>query len=269
MLRLCGRYVIAAHGLTVAAQCLTSKTAQLWLAKPIPLTKWSVFDIGSVFSQWNPTLHHFALCAFWWLADALLDLGSQWWTDVVWRRTMFVKSHEELLKSVSSAPLSFFKSMPTGRILSLFTNGQNNVDLRMPQRLANLATFAVKLAFESWIILMFHPLLVAMVGAVLCAMWWIVVVSRQPLAAIISVQTESQPLVDEQFQDTLAGASTIRAFNASRYAKNRLYARLFTHVSAQRAGDSIETWIDLTMTLLREAVTTMAFSIALIGAVNG
>ncbi|KAJ2638382.1 hypothetical protein GGF40_001701 [Coemansia sp. RSA 1286] len=268
MLRLCGGYMIAAHSLTVAIQCLTSKQVQLWLAKPIPLARYPVFSADTL-AQWSPTMHHFALCVLWWFADALLDLGSQWWTEIAWRRAMFVKSHEELLRSVSSAPLSFFTSMPTGRILSLFTDSQNDVDLRMPQRLANLATFTVKLAFESWVVLMFHPMLVAAVATVLFAMWGIVVVSRRPLAAIISAQTESLPLIDEQFQDSLAGASTIRAFSALGFAKSRLYSRLYTHVSAQRAGDSIETWIDLSMTLLREAVTVIAFSIALVGSING
>ncbi|KAJ1894628.1 hypothetical protein LPJ66_005076 [Kickxella alabastrina] len=272
MLRLCGGYMVAAHCVTVALQCLATNQAKLWLGKPIPFahTLLDATDSGNNHGeQWDPTLWHFAMSTTWWAADVLLEFASQWWTEVAWRRAMFVKSHGELLQSISAAPLSFFNSMPTGQILALFTDGQNDVDLRMPQRLANLVTFTVKLGFEAWIILMFHPVLVVFVAVAIAVMWGIASVSRIPLATITTAQTESQPLIDAQFQDALAGASTIRAFSVRSFVKSRLDSRMFYYAQTRRIGDSIETWIDLTMSLLRVAGTTVAFAIALISVANG
>ncbi|KAJ2863137.1 hypothetical protein GGH94_003801 [Coemansia aciculifera] len=266
MLRLCGGSVVALHCLTVAAQCIASRKAQLWLAKPIPLAHEHT-DMAT--QPWHPTMWHFAMCAAWWAADVTLELGGQWWTEVVWRRSMFVKSHGELLSSTAGAPLSFFASMPLGRILSLFTDSQQDVDTRMPQRLANLATFAVKLAFESWVILTFHPALVASIVAVIIAMRYIVTASRGPLAVYLAAQTDARPMIDEQYQEALAGAQTIRAFGAHDYAAQKLSTRVSAFVGAQRAGDCVETWIDMAMSLLRCAVTSIAFAIALLGAANG
>ncbi|KAJ2053978.1 hypothetical protein H4S04_000313 [Coemansia sp. S16] len=263
MLRLCGGSVVALHCLTVAAQCIASRKAQLWLAKPIPLVD------EQAAQPWHPTMWHFAMCTAWWMADVTLELGGQWWTEVVWRRSMFVKSHGELLHSTARAPLSFFASMPLGRILSLFTDSQLDVDTRMPQRLANLATFAVKLSFESWVILTFHPALVASVVAVIIAMRYIVTASRGPLAVYLAAQTDARPMIDEQYQEALAGAQTIRAFGAYDYAARMLSTRVSAFVGAQRAGDCVETWIDMAMSLLRCAVTSIAFAIALLGAANG
>ncbi|KAJ2334834.1 hypothetical protein GGI00_001667, partial [Coemansia sp. RSA 2681] len=270
MLRLCGGSVVALHCLTVAAQCIASRKAQLWLAKPIPLAREHANnDIAA--HQWHPTMWHFAMCAAWWAADVTLELGGQWWTEIVWRRSMFVKSHGELLDSTAGAPLSFFASMPLGRILALFTDSQQDVDTRMPQRLANLATFAVKLAFESWVILTFHPALVTSVLAVILAMRYIVTASRGPLAVYLAAQTDARPMIDEQYQETLAGAQTIRAFgeHAHTYAAHKLSDRLSAFVGAQRAGDCVETWIDMAMSLLRCAATSVAFAIALLGAASG
>ncbi|KAJ2836190.1 hypothetical protein FBU31_001435 [Coemansia sp. 'formosensis'] len=266
MLRLCGGSAVVLHCVTVAAQCIASRKAQLWLAKPIPLAHENTeMDARS----WHPTVWHFAMCAVWWAADVTLEFGGQWWTEVVWRRSMFVKSHGELLGSIAEAPLSFFASMSVGRILSLFMDSQQDVDMRMPQRLANLATFAVKLAFESWVILTFHPALVASVVMVIVAMRYIVMASRAPLAMYLAAQTDARPMIDEQYQEALAGAQTIRAFGAFDYATRKLSTRLSAFVGAQRAGDCVETWIDMAMSLLRCAVTTIAFAIALLGAYNG
>ncbi|KAJ1649475.1 hypothetical protein GGF38_006101, partial [Coemansia sp. RSA 25] len=169
------------------------------------------------------------------------------------------------------APLSFFTSTPLGRMLALFTDSQQDVDTRMPQRLANLATFAVKLAFESWVILTFHPTLVTSVLAVILAMRYIVTASRGPLAVYLAAQTDARPMIDEQYQETLAGAQTIRAFgeHAHTYAAHKLSDRLSAFVGAQRAGDCVETWIDMAMSLLRCAATSVAFAIALLGAASG
>ncbi|KAJ2893590.1 Multidrug resistance-associated protein 1, partial [Coemansia aciculifera] len=272
MLRLCGGSVVALHCLTVAAQCIASRKAQLWLAKPIPLAHEQTNNIDPQWWwSWHPTMWHFAMCALWWIADIGLELTGLWWTEVVWRRSMFVKSHGELLDSTAGAPLSYFARMPLGRILALFTDSQQDVDTRMPQRLANLATFAVKLVFESWVIMSFHPALIASVAAVILAMRYIVTTSQGPLAVFLTAQNEARPMIDEQYQEALTGAQTIRVFgeHAHTYATRKLNDRLSAFVSAQRAGDCIETWIDMAMALLRCAATSIAFGIALLGASNG
>ncbi|KAJ2372199.1 hypothetical protein H4S02_009288, partial [Coemansia sp. RSA 2611] len=181
---------------------------------------------------------------------------------------MFIKSHSELLHSVINAPLSFFQR-PLGRILSLFTESQSDVDTRMPQRLANLSAFTVKLAFESWIIMEFHPILILSLLVVIAIMRFIVTVSRDPLAGYLAAQAEALPMIDEEYQDSITGAQTIRAFGAHDYAKERLGSRLSAYAQAQRAGDCVETWIDMTMSLLRCVVTSIAFATALVSAANG
>ncbi|KAJ2744217.1 hypothetical protein GGI20_003149 [Coemansia sp. BCRC 34301] len=257
MVRLCGKSAVALHCVTVAAQCLASHRAQMWLAKPVPL------------AHDHPMFWHFAMCVLWWGADTALELGGQWWAEVVWRRRLFVKSHSELLSSTVGAPLRFFGDMSLGRLLALFTDSQADVDTRMPQRLANLAAFGIKLGFEAWVVVTFHPALVAAVTVVVLAMQWIVKVSRIPLAAHLAAQTDARPAIDEQFHESLAGAQTIRAFGAGAYVTAKLADKLLAFVGAQRAGDCVETWIDLAMSLLRCAATSTAFGVALVGAANG
>ncbi|KAJ2772003.1 n-terminal acetyltransferase c complex catalytic subunit mak3, partial [Coemansia nantahalensis] len=81
-------------------------------------------------------------------------------------------------------------------------------------------------------------------------------------------QTAARPLVDARFQESVAGAVTIRAFEAGHHAQRELMRALASHARFQWMGDSIETWIDITMTLLRESAIAAAFAIALASAAS-
>ncbi|KAJ2077924.1 hypothetical protein H4R24_004830 [Coemansia sp. RSA 988] len=262
MLRICGKAIVAAHCATVAAQCVSSYKAQLWLSKPIPTA--SVSSDLSVLR--TPMLVHFAACAAWWAADVVLDLVAKWWTEVIWRRVIFTKSHNELLLAVANAHLSLFTRLSTGQLLSLFTQSQQDLDSRLPSQLALLATFAVKLLFETWIIASFHPLLLVSVFAAVLAMWLIARLSTNPLQHIVAMHAKALPLIDEQFQESVAGAVTIRAFEAGHFVRQKLMHRMACCARLQWICDGVETWTDLTMTVLRECTIAVAFAIALFGA---
>ncbi|KAJ2392591.1 hypothetical protein GGI23_005189, partial [Coemansia sp. RSA 2559] len=252
MVRLCGWAPIAAHTATVAAQCIAARKAQLWLAKQIPQS-----------SSSSSNYHHFLLCAAWWAADIALDLAAQLWTDVVWRRAMFVKSHRALVHAVFDAPLRFFHATSAGALLDLFTRSQADVDTRMPQQVATLLSFGVKLLFESWVIVTFHPALVVAMAAAISAMALIMRATRAPLARFIGQISRTLPMVDHHVHEAIAGASAFRALRQTAFARATLACTLDSYARAQRAQDSIETWIDLSMDLIREGANIAAFAIAL------
>ncbi|KAJ2659199.1 Multidrug resistance-associated protein 6 [Coemansia sp. RSA 1200] len=286
LVRLCGWAPVAMHIITVALQCVASRNAQLWLAKQIPIfSTESTYSIGptgdnnAAGSQPSVLHRHFVLCVVWWAADILLEFASQLWTDVVWQRSMFVKSHRQLLRSVVDAPLRFFQppsssssgggggeaaSATTGRVLELFTASQADIDTHMPRQVASVATFAVKLMFESWVILTFHPALVTIILIVVTAMWLIMRATRRPLALFIAEISAAAPVIDHQFHESANGAAIFRAFGQTAYADCKLRAALGSYARAQRAQDCVETWIDLTMALLRESANIVAFAIALL-----
>ncbi|KAJ1801313.1 ATP-binding cassette glutathione S-conjugate transporter ycf1 [Coemansia sp. RSA 2399] len=252
MVRLCGWAPIVAHTATVAAQCIAARKAQLWLAKQIPLS-----------AQNNSNYHHFLLCSAWWAADITLDLAAQLWTDVVWRRAMFVKSHRALVHGVFDAPLRFFHATSAGALLDLFTRSQADVDTRMPQQVATLLSFGVKLLFESWVIVTFHPALVVAMVAAVGAMALIMRATRAPLARFIGQINRTLPMVDHHVHEAIAGASAFRALRQTAFARATLASTLDSYARAQRAQDSVETWIDLSMDLIREGANIAAFAIAL------
>ncbi|KAJ1733187.1 hypothetical protein LPJ61_001682 [Coemansia biformis] len=198
----------------------------------------------------------------------VLGLGASWWTDVVWKRAIFVKSHSELLAAVVRAPLGLFADASTGSILALFSQGQQDMDTGLPGHLASLATLGIKLLFEAWVIATFHPVLVASVGLAILAMWHVSRLSNAALGRCIAHQTSARPQIDAHIQESVSGAITIRAFDAGHYSERELMRVLSRHARYQWMCDSIETWIDMAMTLLREAASVVAFAIALANAAS-
>ncbi|KAJ2227182.1 hypothetical protein EV180_002573, partial [Coemansia sp. RSA 518] len=254
MLRLCGKSVVIGYCTSIVAQSVTGHQAQFWLAQPIPTISLS------------HTVWHFVFCASWWAADVALESGAKWWASVACQRTIFTKSHDQLLSSIVGAPLQQFSRVSTGHILAMFTQGQHDVDTRLPAQLTSIASFVVKIGVEAWIIATFHPLLVLAVISSLLVMFHVVRVSTAPLESVLRAGAKAQPLVAEQFQESVSGAVTIRAFEAGHFMQQRLIDRLAQHAQCCRASDSIETWIDLVMSVIRECAISVAFAIALTGA---
>ncbi|KAJ2499742.1 hypothetical protein GGH96_003253 [Coemansia sp. RSA 1972] len=254
MLRLCGKSVVVGYCTSIIAQSVTGHQAQFWMAQPIPTISLS------------HTIWHFVFCASWWAADVALESGAKWWASVACQRTIFTKSHDQLLSSIVGAPLQHFSRVSTGHMLAMFTQGQYDIDTRLPAQLTSIASFAVKIGVEAWIIATFHPLLVLAVISSLLVMFHVVRVSTAPLESVLRAGAKAQPLVAEQFHESVSGAVTIRAFEAGHFMQQRLIDRLARHAQCRRASDSIETWIDLVMSVIRECAISVAFAIALTGA---
>ncbi|KAJ2162770.1 ATP-binding cassette glutathione S-conjugate transporter ycf1 [Coemansia sp. RSA 552] len=260
ILGLCGKRMVAAQCLTVAAQCVIAHKARLWMGRPLPHQR--ELDTAAL---WSPMAMHLATCVALWAGDVGLELAATLWTEVVWRRAVFSKSHHALLKSIAHAPLHTFAQMTPGSILALFTQNQRDMDTQLPNQLGGLLTYAIKFVFEIWIIVAFHPVLVVTVTVAVGAMMAMSWLSSGPLKHIITLQSETLPLIDEQYHESVSGAVTIRAFEAGHFVHQQLVDRIARYMQAQRFGDEIETWIDLNMTVLRELAISVAFGTALAG----
>ncbi|KAJ2780560.1 Multidrug resistance-associated protein 6 [Coemansia javaensis] len=252
VLRLCGRRLVVAHCLTVAAQCAVSRAARLWLLQPAPLPA--------------AAAGHLARHVAWWAADVALDLAAALWAGVAWRRAIFTRSHDDLLDSVARAPLAALTGAAGPAVplpLSLFTQAQHSVDTQLPEQLADLVAFGINLAFEAWAVAAFHPALVACVAAAVLCVWHVVRTSSAVLRRCTALRAAARPLVDECVRESVAGAVTVRAFGAGAHSQRRLMRAMARHARMRWLCDSIETWIDISMALLRELAVVVVFAIAL------
>ncbi|XP_073138479.1 ABC transporter C family member 5 [Henckelia pumila] len=159
-----------------------------------------------------------------------LAFGSSWFIFV---RAVLVatfglaaaqKLFTKMLRTVFRAPMSFFDSTPSGRILNRVSVDQSVVDLDIPFRLGGFASTTIQLigivgvmTQVTWQILL---LVVPMAIACLWMQKYYMASSRE-LVRIVSIQ--KSPVI-HLFTESIAGAATIRGFGQEkRFMKRNLY----------------------------------------------
>ncbi|KAM3358614.1 putative ABC transporter C family member 15 [Capsicum galapagoense] len=143
-----------------------------------------------------------------------------------------------MIKSLFRAPLSFFDSNPSSRILNRSSTDQSIVDTDIPYRLAGLAfaliqllSIVVLMSNVAWQIFLLFLLVLAI------SMWYqaYYITTARELARMIGIQ--KAPIL-HHFSESLTGVAIIRCFNLEdRFLKKNLnlidnYSRVVFHNSA-------------------------------------
>ncbi|CAN1246528.1 Putative ABC transporter C family member 15 [Linum grandiflorum] len=128
------------------------------------------------------------------------------------------KLFSSMLKSVVGAPMHFFDSTPTGRILNRASRDQNALDLEMGQKLGSCAFSIIQML--GTIVVMSQvawEVFVIFIPVTAICIWYQVsnqanffLATARELARLTGIQ--SAPIL-HHFSESLAGAATIRAFD--------------------------------------------------------
>ncbi|XP_015161794.1 putative ABC transporter C family member 15 [Solanum tuberosum] len=143
-----------------------------------------------------------------------------------------------MMKSLFRAPLSFFDSTPSSRILNRSSTDQSTVDTDIPYRLAGLAfaliqlsSIVVLMSNVAWQIMFLFLLILAI------SVWYqaYYITTARELARMVGIQ--KAPIL-HHFSESLTGVATIRCFNQEdRFLNKNLslidnYSRVVFHNSA-------------------------------------
>ncbi|XP_046361919.2 multidrug resistance-associated protein 1-like [Haliotis rufescens] len=128
--------------------------------------------------------------------------------------------HLNMLRNVLKAPMSFFDTTPTGRIVNRFSQDMDTIDTRMPS-LVEYATNTLFQVLSSIIVISFTtPIFLVVVVPLVVLYYFIqrfyVTTSRQ----LKRLESKARSPIYSHFGETLSGASVIRSFQAqSRFIK--------------------------------------------------
>ncbi|WMV29035.1 hypothetical protein MTR67_022420, partial [Solanum verrucosum] len=143
-----------------------------------------------------------------------------------------------MIKSLFRAPLSFFDSTPSSRILNRSSTDQSTMDTDIPYRLAGLAfaliqlsSIVVLMSNVAWQIMFLFLLILAI------SVWYqaYYITTARELARMVGIQ--NAPIL-HHFSESLTGVATIRCFNQEdRFLNKNLslidnYSRVVFHNSA-------------------------------------
>ncbi|ELR16068.1 ABC transporter, ATPbinding domain containing protein [Acanthamoeba castellanii str. Neff] len=133
--------------------------------------------------------------------------------------------HDRLLSAILRAPMTFFFTTPTGRIITRFSKDQGVVDQEIPDMVsdfflclfASLGTLLMICGVLPWFLLPVFP--------VIAVYWWIQQFYRKTSRELGRLESMTSSPIYAQYTETLEGLDTIRAFHCQPQLK-RENARL-------------------------------------------
>lgn len=177
--------------------------------------------------------------------------------------------HGEMLNTVVHSPMSFFDTTPLGRILNRFSKDQHTVDELLPR------------VFQSYFRVLFSVLATIVIIATSTPLFLLLIV---PLGFIyiyvqryyLSTSRELKRLdsvgkspIYSHFQETIAGVSTIRAYEQQRRFTFENETRLDDNQRAYFPSISCNRWLAVRLEFLGSIIILGAAAFAVLGVLYG
>ena len=211
------------------------------------------FDVPTAFSNWS-YIGFYTLLA---LGTTLTGMGSQ--IGCQFRAAEASrKIHHSLLDKTMHAPMIFFDTTPTGRILNRFSSDLDMIDAKIPVQLKNflscltmiLGTFVVVTGVTPWF-------LVPVVPIGICYVFlqrYFTKTRRQ----VTRLQAIAKSPIFSHFSETINGAATIRAFNQQNRFFEESDAKVAKHLICNYICDMTNRWLSIRVEVLGNIIVFFA-----------
>ncbi|ORZ41439.1 hypothetical protein BCR44DRAFT_1457024 [Catenaria anguillulae PL171] len=174
------------------------------------------------------------------LVAVLVTLGQSYF-KFVGSMTASRTLHARLLKSVLDAPVAFYDSTPAGRIINRFSQDMGSVDTSLMNNFGGLVNFIIGMIAELVLVGAVVPLFFAMIPFLLYIYWSIASYYLETTREVKRVQSTHQSPMYSHFQETINGATVIRAFRSeTRFTRHmwrtvdNVNRGLFTQIALNR-----------------------------------
>jgi len=247
------------------------------------------FRAGGGFFVFSLIFAMFLLCAandflntFWitlWTSDANYERQSQFFYLVLYAtfsltagifvffRSMFLarfgvraskELHKGLLHTILHAPMSFFDTTPTGRILSRFSKDLYSVDLEISDNM-DFAIFAgLTVLLSIGIIIVVTPWFGIAVIPIMYIYLRVLNYFREVARETKRIESISRSPVFAHFSETLGGISTIQAYSETKRFIQEFELKVDTNTRATYNSRSADRWLSTRLELLGALIAGLA-----------
>ncbi|KAJ6782302.1 hypothetical protein PWT90_00625 [Aphanocladium album] len=200
-------------------------------------------------------------------AFTLLELLSMGFIIVMfewgaWRAAR--RLHNDFIRAVMSVPLSWFKTIPIGRITNRFSGDMASIDGMLSQFLRSALDAVMMLFFRIAAISSIMP--VFMIPALFTCLFGVVIGEMYTRTAVVlkRLTSSSQSPVFSQFADTLAGLAVIRAREGkSKEFGKELASKLRVWSAASETTYNCNRWVAVRVDFVTSLVALSAGIIAI------
>ena len=179
------------------------------------------------------------------------------------------KLHERLLTSVLRAPMRFFETTPTGRVLNRFTGDLNNVDTEGSGALTSFFQALVAVAFSLAAIAFVTPLFLPLVPVLAPVYLLLAFAYRAVNRDAKRLQAIARSPIIAHLSETLTGLPTIRAFGAQRAFGATSIGLVDDSSRATYLFDVLSMWVSLRLDLVANVIAVAAAVLAVHGSLAG
>ena len=203
------RFVIAFMLLLMVFSAISQIMSTLWLAK------WTG---GQEESQERSVLIYFLISVSTSIANCLQAILLTVCALLASR-----KIHKQMLERILAAPMSFFDSSPTGRVLNRFLQDLQNIDSFVPNSISDQIMKTLNVVTQLSLIYIEAPWVLCTLPVLAVPYSMIYRRMRIPNRDSRRLESAARSPVYAHFNDALVGRETVRAFGAeSRFEKQNL-----------------------------------------------
>ncbi|KAJ6647722.1 Multidrug resistance-associated protein 1 [Pseudolycoriella hygida] len=175
-----------------------------------------------------------------------------------------VRLHETLLHGILRAPLSFFETTPTGRILSRFAKDIDAIDNSLPRLVSDVFGLSFEVLATMVVIststYLFLVVIIPIALMYYCLQRIYIAASRQ----LKRLESVSRSPIYSHFGETLHGAHTIRAYSVQERFIEESDNRLDTNQTSEFASIVASRWLGIRLEMVANLVILFAASFAVL-----
>eukprot|EP00548_Thalassiothrix_antarctica_P012304 CAMPEP_0194159732 /NCGR_PEP_ID=MMETSP0152-20130528/78003_1 /TAXON_ID=1049557 /ORGANISM="Thalassiothrix antarctica, Strain L6-D1" /LENGTH=1449 /DNA_ID=CAMNT_0038869347 /DNA_START=172 /DNA_END=4521 /DNA_ORIENTATION=- len=179
------------------------------------------------------------------------------------------KLHDSLLSSILRAPMSFFDTTPTGRILSRFSKDLYSIDLELTDCIDFVISCTLTVLTSLVTIVFVTPLF----GIAIIPLLWIYI---RALNYFRNVSRETKRLdsisrspVFAHFSETLGGLGTIRAYDQASRFTSEFESKVDVNTQAYYNNKTADRWLSVRLDFLGAVIVGLAGVFACQVAISG
>jgi ABC-type multidrug transport system fused ATPase/permease subunit len=166
--------------------------------------------------------------------------------------------HENVLDSVLRAPMSFFDTTPTGRILSRFSKDMFSVDTELTEYFDFFLWGVLYMFVSLGTIAYITPLFAAAVLPILFVYFKVLNYFRDVSRETKRLDSLSRSPVYSQFSETLGGLATIRAYGQTNRFVADFLGRLDENTRAHYCNKTAERWLSVRLEIIGATISGLA-----------
>jgi ATP-binding cassette, subfamily C (CFTR/MRP), member 1 len=173
--------------------------------------------------------------------------------------------HEALTATILSAPLQFFDSIPSGRIISRFSSDMDTIDNDIPTSLSSSYDAFLGVLTGLVVVVINSPVFLVLIFPLGYQYLVVQRVYRTASVELKRLDSSSRSPVFSHFNETLSGLEYIRAYQLQRLMTTQHQLYLNRSISTRYNWDGVNRWLGIRLDLIGTVIVAgAAYSLLLV-----